>query len=382
MSGLPIPADLPLAIPGSILLFKILLVFSFILHILFVNVLLGGTVTALFVEYLGIKRKDPGLDRLAKTIAAYSFINKSIAVVLGVAPLLLLSVLYTGFFYSSTVLMGRMWMALIPILIISFLFIVAYEFSWNSLGHKKSLHMLLGICGALPLLFVPLVFSANMVLMLNPGEWLSTKGFWQALFYPTVLPRYLHFMLACFALTGLLLLASGKMGGMKATGPEEFAFQRLVSRSGARLAFYGTAGQLVAGPLLLFSQPRPVLSSLLGGGNTWLLAMALVLAALVLVLLFRAMKEAEGAIITPAEEHLPSSPEIAAATEPGPLLKKCSTRWILAVCALLLLLFTMGTLRHQVRELHLAPHRQASHSELLYTANNPIMTEEGGAIHG
>ena len=77
----------------------------FLLHILFVNLMVGGSLLTLAYEIRGLRR--PELDQLAREIAATVTVNKSLAVVLGVGPLLAINVLYTLYFYTANSLTGR-----------------------------------------------------------------------------------------------------------------------------------------------------------------------------------------------------------------------------------------------------------------------------------
>lgn len=52
-----IPKDIELAIPGNIGFFEFLIVLSFLLHILFVNITVGSSALAVFQEIKGIKKK-------------------------------------------------------------------------------------------------------------------------------------------------------------------------------------------------------------------------------------------------------------------------------------------------------------------------------------
>ena len=107
------PRDILLPLPLPEWLLVALLVFSFLLHILFVNLMLGGALVAFWLEWRG--RREPALDALAHEIARTVTVNKSLAVVLGVAPLLSINVLYTVFFYSANALTGRAWISVVPL---------------------------------------------------------------------------------------------------------------------------------------------------------------------------------------------------------------------------------------------------------------------------
>src|SRR5690606_23262728 len=106
-------------------------VFSFLIHILVVNITVGSSTLAVFQEIKGVMRKDKLIDNFAYQLANHASVLKSIAVVMGVAPLLLISVIYTQYFYPSTILIGKMWLSLIIILITAFLILYAYKFLWT-----------------------------------------------------------------------------------------------------------------------------------------------------------------------------------------------------------------------------------------------------------
>ncbi|UCD63851.1 MAG: cytochrome C, partial [Candidatus Zixiibacteriota bacterium] len=103
-ASMPIPRDieLPLPLPGADL--KLLLVVLFLVHILFVNLMVGGSVLTALFEIVGLSLER--YDRLAEKIAATITVNKSLAVVLGVGPLLCISLVYTTHFYAANAMTG------------------------------------------------------------------------------------------------------------------------------------------------------------------------------------------------------------------------------------------------------------------------------------
>ncbi len=120
----PAPRDLelPLPLPGSDL--KILLVLVFLAHILFVNLMVGGSLLAVIFEIIGLSQ--PKYDSLGKSISRTITVNKSLAVVLGVGPLLCISLVYTIHFYSANALTGYGWIAVIPLVTLAFLLDLCY----------------------------------------------------------------------------------------------------------------------------------------------------------------------------------------------------------------------------------------------------------------
>lgn len=159
-----VPKDIPLPLPLPEEVLIVLLVASFLLHILFVNLMVGGSILTLWYEIRGLK--DKKYDALAYQIAQTITVNKSLAVVLGVAPLLSINVLYTIYFYSANALTGKYWIMLVPLVAFVFLLLYAHKYSWKTLEHNKPLHISILAVAVACFLFIPFVFLANINLML------------------------------------------------------------------------------------------------------------------------------------------------------------------------------------------------------------------------
>ena len=253
MDVVPVPHDFFLPLPASNVELQVFAIFLFLLHILFVNLMLGGALLTLLFEIRGLRR--PSLDAFAKEIAATVTVNKSIAVVLGVGPLLVINALYGLWFYSANALTGIAWISIVPLVSCAFLLLYAHKYSWDALAERKGLHLVLGGAGALLLLAVPLIFLANINLMLFPSRWLEVRGFLSALALPNVLPRFLHFVLASVAVSSLALAG----WFCRRNYPFEERFPDLdrceIRRELLSTAFGATLLQLVAGPLVLATLP-------------------------------------------------------------------------------------------------------------------------------
>lgn len=250
---MPVPRDLPLPLPASPFYLEPLLVVAFLAHILFVNLMVGSALLTLGLQLRG--RKDADFDRLARALATTITVNKSLAVVLGVAPLLLISVLYTMHFYTANALTGMAWIALIPTIATAFLLLYLHKYSWDRLAHLRDVHIGILAIAVVLLLIVPLVFLTNVNLMTFPDRWTQVHGFLDALFLPNVLPRYLHFLAASLVVTSLFAVAW--FG--RARYPAAQHFTRL-RQPALRRMFYGVAfvvslAQFLVGPLVLLTLP-------------------------------------------------------------------------------------------------------------------------------
>jgi cytochrome c len=259
MQNIPVPRDIPLPLPASPMLLQVLLVLAFMAHIFFVNLMVGGSLLTLGFQLRGLRDKD--FDVLAREIAMTVTVNKSLAVVLGVAPLLLLNVLYTVHFYTANALTGTAWILLIPLITVAFLLLYLHKYSWDLLAQHKSVHIAIIALASLLFLAIPLVFIVNVILMIMPERWTSVHGFMSALTLPNVLPRYFHFLCASLVLTSLF----GVGWFSRKSFDPALRFERL-RKPELRRAFYSVAfavslAQFIVGPLVLFTVPTTGLHS-------------------------------------------------------------------------------------------------------------------------
>jgi cytochrome c len=249
----PVPKDLPLPLPLPEWLLIIILVFSFLLHILFVNLMLGGSILTLVAQIKGLKNKE--YDVLAHEIAKTITVNKSIAIVLGIAPLLSINVLYTIYFYSANALTGLMWIAIIPLVTVAFLLTYLHKYTWEVLENHKAIHISILALAVTVFLFIPLIFLTNINLMLFPEKWGLIKGFMSALTLPNVFPRYLHFIFASLSVSGLFL--HWYMG--RKSYPFDSIFTNFtpfeLKKKGYSLALVASVVQFLIGPLVLLTLP-------------------------------------------------------------------------------------------------------------------------------
>ena len=277
--------DIPLPLPAPELFLQGALVLAFAAHILFVNLVVGGSLLTLFFQIRGLK--DPKFDELAHAIAKTITVNKSLAVVMGVAPLLLLNVLYTVFIYSANALTGFAWFLIVPLVTAAFVLTYAHKYSWDVMAENKPLHIALGAMATILFLIIPLVFLTNMNLMLFPDSWSRVQGFFSALVKPNVLPRYLHFLAASLSVTALFMVAySGRSSDILCWLQRHGIHRGTLKRDFYGIVFGVTLVQFLAGPLVLVTLPSQ-------GMSFFMLAFILsgaALAVLLAVLIWKEMR--------------------------------------------------------------------------------------------
>lgn len=249
----PIPRDIPLPLPAPEGFLEILLVVAFLVHIVFVHLMIGGSLFSLVCQIRGLK--VPDYEKLAYRIMQLVTVNKSMAVVMGVAPLLIINTLYAPQFYASSALIGDMWMAVIPLVTLAFLLAYVHKFWWRHFINIPELHIGIAALETALFLFIPLIFMTNVNLMLFPEAWPQVKGFVSALLLPNVIQRYLHFLSATVLSSSLLLVW---WTGRKSFAQEvQFSKVRLldVRRFFYAFAFGATLLQMLTGLLVFVSLP-------------------------------------------------------------------------------------------------------------------------------
>jgi len=330
MNDIPVPRDIPLPLPAPEPVLVVVLVVFFLMHIVFVNFMVGGALLTLWYQLRGLR--ETRYDRLAYEVASTITANKSIAVVLGVGPLLAINTIYTVYFYTANALTGTFWISVIPLVIVAFVLTYIHKYLWHQMEDRKALHVGIAAAASLVFLFIPLIFLTNVNLMLFPDKWTQVKGFFSALMLPNVFSRYAHFILACLAMTGLLLVWLFRRKDDSDIASTGFRRADLI-RTGYRWAFWPTALQFVIGPLAMLTLPHteePLHA-------VWAVFGAATLVSLVMThLLF-------------VETRRPAA---------------TIGRSFMPICAMMLMVVAlMGTGRHLYREAAITPHRELVRSK-------------------
>jgi hypothetical protein len=251
-----IPDPDPIALPAPLPLLTALLILTFVLHILAMNVTLGGTIIAAASDLWGRFRGSERHRRLAGDLFQALPIAVALTVTLGVAPLLFLQVIYGQLFYTSSIIMAWPWLSVFAVVIVAYYGIYLYAWGGDFLGQRR---VLVGVGSALLFLAVAFLFTNNMVLMLTPERWMELyqdhrMGLFINVSDATVAPRVLHMIGAAIAGGGLFTILYGLY--LKRKEPAEQG--RWVARYGAGWFVGATAAQAAIGPWLLFRLPESV----------------------------------------------------------------------------------------------------------------------------
>jgi len=286
-----IPAVDGAGLPAPVWLFHLLLVFTFFLHMVFMNLTLGGTWLAAIAHALSGGQSSDPRGVLARRMMAVNSYGISLTITTGVAPLLFIQLLYQQFFYAATILIGGMWFAFLILLILGYYSAYLYKFR----GAPAR-----GTGGGVWLWSSALLFSvigathvAAHLVHAQPGSWVAIAANpWIVLADPTFVPRLLHYLLAGIAFSGLVMAwwAVRQLG--RGVEPE---LNRSIASFGWKWALWTTVAQVVDGFLLLILLPQEVLIGLMRGGAATLvpLTIAILLAVGLLVMMARTMDPAD-----------------------------------------------------------------------------------------
>ncbi|MGB9736384.1 MAG: hypothetical protein ACP5QW_08870 [bacterium] len=242
----------PMGVPFYPLVFQILLVLTFAMHIIFVNLVIGGSFVAIYSYF----RSTEYYRTLSKAFAKATTINLSLAIVLGVAPLLFIQVIYDPFWYTANVLSASWMIGILFVLMSAFSF--AYVFYLKS--NKGRQHIAIwGIFSFLLIILAAIIMHAVSYQALLPEKWLAwyinnnDVNLYGAQLHAFQLPRFLHFIVASFALTGVFMMLYSWYFQKREDMNKDYV--TWVGKKGAKIALTFTILQMIIGVWWLLSLP-------------------------------------------------------------------------------------------------------------------------------
>ncbi|MBW2613232.1 MAG: hypothetical protein JRD49_06285 [Deltaproteobacteria bacterium] len=238
---------------------KFFLIATFFLHLLFMNTMLGISIIALAQSLF----KTPGSTSINREISAKLPYTIAFTVNMGVAPLLFIQVLYGQFIYTSSLLMAVYWLSITAILIIAYYSAYLYHYTFDAAGSARTIFMAITVVN---LLIIGFFFSNNMTMMLSPDSWVryfdAPGGTLLNLAEPTLIPRYLHFVLSAVAGGGLFLAIVWELKARR----HENHYQERIQQS-LRWFIGATLLQFAIGTWWLFTLPEHVARIFMGGST-------------------------------------------------------------------------------------------------------------------
>jgi hypothetical protein len=252
MNGFPNVDPIPL--PAPIWLFKLLHIVTLSLHFVAMQILVGGLLIAVLLNLLA---SSDSAANAASAIARRLTIVMTYVINLGVPPLLFAQVLYGRAIYTSSVMIGARWIAVIPALILAYWLL--YRFAAGLDAGRKA--WWIGLIAWIDIGAIAHVYSTNMTLMLRPEVWqsmysASSLGTHLPPHDPTTIPRFLFMLSSGFVAAGLWMIY---LGGRKSFSAADGKF---LSALGGRIAAIAAIAQGAAAFTVYRAQPAIVQTGL------------------------------------------------------------------------------------------------------------------------
>lgn len=256
-----IPDFQPIPFPSPLWLLITLLIAGFFLHVIPMNVALGsGLISGLLMLKNGDDPNHYG-TRIARSLIMSLPVFISFAITQGIVPLLFLQLVYGPLYYTSSVIIAWPWLLLLVVLLTGYYLTYVAKSNIDKIGKNTGWLLIL-----VTVLFagVGFMFTNNMTLMLTPDRWdalmeTSRYGWVLNLTDPQVLPRFLHFFLAAFAVTGLAIGCFGLYWKSREEGYGKWLIQ-----TGSAIYLAITLIQLGVGGWFLMALPREVMLNYMG----------------------------------------------------------------------------------------------------------------------
>ncbi|HUB50919.1 MAG TPA: hypothetical protein VL986_02045 [Terracidiphilus sp.] len=253
----PFPVVDPIPLPAPVWLFKLLHIVTLSLHFVAVEMLLGGLLLAVG---LSLFKDSAAAATTARALARRLTVVMTYVINLGVPPLLFAQVLYGRALYTSSVLIGIYWIAIVPLLMLCYWLL--YQFSAR-LDKGKSAWWV-GLIAWLTAGSIARLLSTNMTLMLRPEVWrdmysASAAGRFLPPPDPTLEPRWLMMLAGGMFIAGLWLIY------LASRSTFEIEQKKYMAAQGGKLAVVFGAVYLLAGVWAANMQPEAVRVGLASG---------------------------------------------------------------------------------------------------------------------
>lgn len=286
-----IPPIDPIPLPAPAWLLQVLLILTFLVHLVFMDLMLGGALLAAFARIRSRGAEVRGhwtalADRLMDHLPWFI----AFTVTTGIAPLLFIQVLYGPLFYTSTISVGWIWLSLLLVIVVAYYAAYAYKFGGEEGKEGSGAPWWAWTAAVLFLVAAGIQVLAN-TLQITPERWVAVyQGLSSGFSDLSYIPRLLHFILAAAAFTGLYVVLLAVR--VTSAGPDRRSW---MARLGIRLAFWPTLAQLVVGLWLLLTLPRAAFRGLMGGSGieTALFGVGFVLAVVLMGMLYRLRRPLE-----------------------------------------------------------------------------------------
>jgi hypothetical protein len=254
-----IPRPDMLGLPGPAWLFQALMALTLALHWLLLGGAVGGTVVVLVEAARARRRGEP--SPLVRGLAPFLPFFLSMAMTLGIAPLLFVQVLYGHLFYTANILLGWWWLGLLALVTVNF---YLFWWAWRRTRRGERVGWMLPAVVLAAFVVCVAILSSNATLTQSPEAWQAyhAEGF-NRLYHgaATFGPRVLM-ALSVFLAAGGLIAAGLHRSGLLYGSETDAEPDRTV---GMNVAVPALVGMVAFGALLTARMPEVQQSAAMGG---------------------------------------------------------------------------------------------------------------------
>lgn len=187
-------------------LVKYLILIVYFIHIPFISLLLGGTLLSVFFRLLAVSNPQSCYWQVSRDFIEVLIFRKTAGIILGVLPLIVLTLIEGQVFYDANIAVVKFLMYATLLISVGITLAYFYQYSFRMAEENVWLQLFSGLSALFFLLLGYFIFSVNSALIFDPGRWANITGPVRFLFSWNVIARYLHFLSASLAVSGLAIV--------------------------------------------------------------------------------------------------------------------------------------------------------------------------------
>jgi len=258
------------------------------LHLNFAAFVLGVPIFAVAMEFLGWRRSDERLDRIAYDFTKLFTLAYTLTAIMGSILLISLPILYPRFIDHLLKILGPTWWAYIIVMYGEVFVCYYYFYSWNKMRQKKGRHVMLGVLLNVMGTILLLITSSWVGYMTTPGG-VSPSGElisrWHAIKTYMWIPLSLHRLVANVVFGAGVAAAYAAYRFITAKTAEEKAYYDWMGYTSAMIAIGFSLilpgiGYLLGVEIYSFNEQMGI--QLMGGFFAWMWVMQAILIGAIL----------------------------------------------------------------------------------------------------
>jgi cytochrome c len=261
---------------NHLLLLRYLLVLAFFIHLPYIGVVIGGTLSSLVLNVLDRDNPNPKYGRLAYNVMELAVPSKVIVLVLGILPMFVLAMIYWQWFYHSTVATLQLFAFGVVVSAAGFVPIFAYARTIRPGGQNSLMNLALGGAGLFALILGYYVMLGSIARFYDPERWHLAHNAIRWMISWNLIWKFHYFLASAVAVTGGALLFF-TVERLKRQVPPDPEYTGFVKNFGAGIAIGSIVLVPVFGFFYLLTTPEIAMSGavfLLGAISIFLLFVA------------------------------------------------------------------------------------------------------------